>query len=118
MQRLRPARDAVADDAGAGCCSPGAAAAAAARSSGCRSARRPAGFAALRPYAKPLTLLYLIVVLRTLTALSFSTFVPVMLTRRGMTIAEAGTAASIYLVAVGVGGFFGGPVADRSARGA
>ena len=51
--------------------------------------------------------------LRTLTAISFSTFVPVMLTRRGMTIAEAGTAASIYLFAVGAGGFFGGPLADR-----
>jgi FSR family fosmidomycin resistance protein-like MFS transporter len=71
------------------------------------------GFAALRPYARPLTLLYLIVVLRTLTALSFSTFVPVMLTRRGMSIAEAGTAASIFLVAVGAGGFVGGPFADR-----
>ena len=68
---------------------------------------------ALRPYAKPLTLLYLIVVLRTLTAMSFSTFVPVMLTRRGLTLAQAGTAASIFLFAVGVGGFFGGPAADR-----
>jgi FSR family fosmidomycin resistance protein-like MFS transporter len=73
----------------------------------------PAGFQALRPYARPLTFLYLIVVLRTLTAVSFSTFVPVMLTRRGMTIAQAGTVASIYLIAVGAGGFFGGPVADR-----
>jgi FSR family fosmidomycin resistance protein-like MFS transporter len=71
------------------------------------------GFGALRPYAKPLTLLYLIVVLRTLTALSYSTFVPVMLTRRGMTLAEAGTAAAVYLVAVGAGGFVGGPLADR-----
>jgi FSR family fosmidomycin resistance protein-like MFS transporter len=34
---------------------------------------------ALRPYARPLTLLYFIVVLRTLTTASFSTFVPVML---------------------------------------
>ena len=73
----------------------------------------PRGFSALRPYAKPLTLLYFIVVLRTLTAVSFSTFVPVMLTRRGMSIAEAGAAASVYLVAVGAGGFFGGPIADR-----
>jgi FSR family fosmidomycin resistance protein-like MFS transporter len=71
------------------------------------------GFAALRPYAKPLTLLYLIVVLRTLTALSYSTFVPVMLTRRGMSLAEAGTAAAVYLCAVGAGGFIGGPLADR-----
>jgi FSR family fosmidomycin resistance protein-like MFS transporter len=71
------------------------------------------GLRALRRYAQPLTLLYAIVVLRTLTAICFSTFVPIMLTRRGMTIAQAGGAASIYLFAVGVGGFFGGPLADR-----
>lgn len=71
------------------------------------------GLRALRPYAKPLTLLYVIVVLRTLTATSFSTFIPIMLTRRGMSIAQAGTAASVYLCAVGAGGFFGGPIADR-----
>jgi FSR family fosmidomycin resistance protein-like MFS transporter len=76
-------------------------------------AAAPAGFAALRPYAMPLSLLYGIVVLRTLTALSFSTFVPVMLTRRGMSIAEAGTAVSVFLIAVGAGGFVGGPLADR-----
>jgi MFS transporter, FSR family, fosmidomycin resistance protein len=71
------------------------------------------GLAALRPYARPLTLLYFIVVLRTLTAMSFGTFVPVLLTRRGMSLAQAGTAVSIYLVAVGLGGFIGGPSADR-----
>ena len=71
------------------------------------------GFKALRPYRKPLTLLYLIVVVRTLTALSFATFMPVMLTRRGMTVAEAGTAMAIYLLATSVGGFFGGAIADR-----
>jgi MFS transporter, FSR family, fosmidomycin resistance protein len=71
------------------------------------------GFAALRPYARPLTLLYFIVVLRTLTAMSFSTFVPVLLTRRGLSLAQAGTAVSIYLMAVGLGGFIGGPSADR-----
>jgi FSR family fosmidomycin resistance protein-like MFS transporter len=71
------------------------------------------GFTALRPYARPLTLLYLIVVLRTLTAMSFGTFVPVMLTRRGSSVSEAGVAASVYLVAIGLGGFFGGPLADR-----
>jgi FSR family fosmidomycin resistance protein-like MFS transporter len=71
------------------------------------------GFAALRPYARPLTLLYLIVVLRTLTALSFSTFVPVMLTSRGMSLAGAGTFSAVFLVASSVGGFFGGSIADR-----
>ena len=72
-----------------------------------------AGFRGLLPYRKPLTLLYLIVVLRTLAALSFATFMPVMLTRRGMSLAEAGTAIAVYLVTSSVGGFLGGPVADR-----
>lgn len=71
------------------------------------------GFSALRPYARPLTLLYLIVVLRTLAALSFSTFMPVMLTGRGMSIGEAGTAVAAYLFASSIGGFIGGPLADR-----
>ncbi|MEO7271178.1 MAG: MFS transporter [Vicinamibacterales bacterium] len=70
-------------------------------------------FAALRPYARPLTLLYLIVVLRTLTSLSFATFVPVMMTRRGASLGEAGFAVALFLFASGIGGFFGGPAADR-----
>ena len=71
------------------------------------------GFSALRPYAKPLALLYTIVVLRTLTSLGFATFVPVMLTRRGFTVGEAGAAVALYLFGSGIGGFFGGPLADR-----
>jgi MFS transporter, FSR family, fosmidomycin resistance protein len=72
-----------------------------------------AGFAALRPYVQPLTLLYLIVVLRTVTALSFSTFVPVMLTARGMSLAGAGAVSAIFLISSSLGGFFGGGLADR-----
>jgi MFS transporter, FSR family, fosmidomycin resistance protein len=68
---------------------------------------------ALRPYAKPLGLLYLIVVLRTFTSLSFATFVPVMMTRRGFTVSQAGSAVALYLFASGLGGFLGGPSADR-----
>jgi FSR family fosmidomycin resistance protein-like MFS transporter len=71
------------------------------------------GFGALRPYAKPLALLYTIVVLRTLASLTFATFVPVMLTRRGLSIGQAGAAVAVYLFGSGVGGFFGGPAADR-----
>jgi MFS transporter, FSR family, fosmidomycin resistance protein len=71
-----------------------------------------AGFGALKPYARPLTLLYFIVVLRTLTAISFSTFMPVMLTRRGMSLSEAGGAVATYLFAASIGGFLGGPLAD------
>ena len=71
------------------------------------------GLRALRPYAKPLGLLYLIVVLRTMTAIAFTTFVPVMLTRRGMSVGTAGASIAAYLFASGIGGFFGGPAADR-----
>jgi FSR family fosmidomycin resistance protein-like MFS transporter len=71
------------------------------------------GLGALRPYAKPLALLYTIVVLRTLTSLAFATFVPVMLTRRGLSVSQAGAAVSLYLLGSGIGGFAGGPLADR-----
>jgi FSR family fosmidomycin resistance protein-like MFS transporter len=71
------------------------------------------GFRALRPYAKPLTLLYCIVVLRTLHAQAIGTFAPVMLTGRGMSIAAAASSISIFLFAASTGGFFGGPLADR-----
>jgi FSR family fosmidomycin resistance protein-like MFS transporter len=71
------------------------------------------GLAALRPYAKPLGLLYAIVVLRTLASLAFATFVPVMLTRRGLTLSQAGAIVAFYLFASGAGGFIGGPAADR-----
>ena len=71
------------------------------------------GLVHLRPYARPLGLLYSIVVLRTLTSLAFATFVPVMLTRRGYSLAEAGTVVAVYLFASGLGGFLGGPAADR-----
>ena len=71
------------------------------------------GFRALLPYRKPLTLLYMIVVTRTLTALSFATFMPVMLTRRGMSLTDTGIAIGVYFFVSSVGGFLGGPLADR-----
>lgn len=71
------------------------------------------GLRTLRPYVRPLGLLYLIVVLRTMTAIAIATFVPVMLTRRGLTVGAAGASVAAYLFAAGIGGFFGGPAADR-----
>ncbi|MGH9313906.1 MAG: MFS transporter [Vicinamibacterales bacterium] len=71
------------------------------------------GFRALRPYFRPLACLYSIVVLRTLTSLAFATFVPVMLTRRGVSLGAAGAQVALYLFASGLGGFLGGPAADR-----
>lgn len=73
----------------------------------------PAGFDALRPYAAPLTLLWSAVVIRTVVALGFSTFLPVLMTRRGMSVATAGLAVSAYLLAGSIGGLAGGPAADR-----
>ena len=58
-------------------------------------------------------LLYIIVVLRTLTANSLSVFLPVLLTRQGMGVSEASAAVSLYLFVSTVGGFLGGPLADR-----
>jgi FSR family fosmidomycin resistance protein-like MFS transporter len=69
--------------------------------------------ASLAPAAVPLSLLYFTIVLRTATTYGFMTFTPTLLTQSGFTIAEASTAVSLYLFASGVGGFLGGPLADR-----
>ena len=71
------------------------------------------GLRALKPYARPLGLLYAIVVLRTVAGLSFVTFVPILLTHRGLSVRDAGTVVAIYLLAASAGGFAGGPLADR-----
>jgi FSR family fosmidomycin resistance protein-like MFS transporter len=70
-------------------------------------------WATLRPAAVPLTLLYFTIVLRTATTYGFMTFTPTLLTQQGYTIAEASGAVSLYLFASGIGGFVGGPLADR-----
>ena len=67
----------------------------------------------LKPAAVPLTLLYFTIVLRTATTYGFMTFTPTLLTRQGYTVAEASGAVSLYLFASGIGGFLGGPLADR-----
>ena len=67
----------------------------------------------LRPAAVPLTLLYFTIVLRTATTYGFMTFTPTLLTQQGYSIAQASTAVSLYLFSSGVGGFLGGPLADR-----
>ena len=69
--------------------------------------------ATLRPAAVPLTLLYFTIVLRTTASYGFMTFAPTLLTQGGYSIGEASTAVSIYLFASGIGGFLGGPLADR-----
>jgi MFS transporter, FSR family, fosmidomycin resistance protein len=77
------------------------------------AAKEGEGFAGLRPYAKPLTLLYFSVVLRTFTSSGFAIFMPVLLTSQGMSIAHASLAGTCYLLVSGIGGFAGGPLSDR-----
>lgn len=67
----------------------------------------------LRPAAGPLSLLYFTIVLRTATSYGFMTFTPTLLTQQGYTIGQASLAVSLYLFASGIGGFIGGPLADR-----
>jgi FSR family fosmidomycin resistance protein-like MFS transporter len=73
----------------------------------------PTGFDALRPYAVPLALLWSAVVVRTVVAIGFSTFLPVVMTGRGLSVSEAGIAVTAYLLAGSIGGLAGGPFADR-----
>lgn len=77
------------------------------------TSRGARGWGELKPYARPLGLLYAVVVLRTITSQSLSTFLPVLLTRQGLGVAQASAAVTIYLFLSGVGGFLGGPLADR-----
>ncbi len=70
------------------------------------------GFAALRPYAKPLTLLYFLVVIRGFVSAVVTTFLPVLLVRRGASVTMAAAAVTVYFLGGGLGGFFGGTMAD------
>lgn len=76
-----------------------------------RADRQP--FSALAPYAKPLGVLFAVIVLRTMTASAFAIFMPVTLTRQGMSLSEASVAVSVYLFCSSIGSLAGGPLADR-----
>jgi FSR family fosmidomycin resistance protein-like MFS transporter len=69
--------------------------------------------AELKPVLRPLTLLYFAVVVRSAVSFGFMTFLPIFLTRRGMTVAHAGWIVTAYLSAGALGGFFGGWLSDR-----
>jgi FSR family fosmidomycin resistance protein-like MFS transporter len=76
------------------------------------AARRGFGFRELRPHARPLALLYFIVVVRGFVSAGVSTFLPVLLTRGGASVTLAASAVTVYHLAGGIGGFFGGSMAD------
>ncbi|HEU0186125.1 MAG TPA: MFS transporter [Blastocatellia bacterium] len=68
---------------------------------------------ALRAAWVPLTLLYFAVVLRTAVSVSVQTYWPFALKNFGMTEMEYGSVLAGFLFFGGVGGFFGGVLADR-----
>jgi FSR family fosmidomycin resistance protein-like MFS transporter len=71
------------------------------------------GFGALRPYAKPLALLYFLVVIRGVISSALVVFLPVLLARRGASVTLSAAGVSVYFLSGGLGGFFGGAMADR-----
>jgi FSR family fosmidomycin resistance protein-like MFS transporter len=70
-------------------------------------------FSDLRPVAKPLTLLYLVVVMRSAISSGFATFLPHYVHERGWSVEAGGVLTTAYLTAGALGGFAGGWLADR-----
>ncbi|HEX8985318.1 MAG TPA: MFS transporter [Bryobacteraceae bacterium] len=71
-------------------------------------------WAALRAFWKPLTVLYLLVFLRSTVQITFAQFIPLYLWReRGFGLGAASYALTGYLTCGAIGGFIGGHLADR-----
>ncbi len=66
---------------------------------------------------KPLAILYLLVVIRSIVQVTFGQFLPLYLHReRGLPVSTANYALSLYLGCGALGGLFGGHLADRLGR--
>lgn len=76
--------------------------------------RRGFDWAPLAAVWKPLTILYLLVFIRSIVQVTFAQFLPLYLTlERGFSYAAASYALTVYLAAGALGGFIGGHLADR-----
>lgn len=63
---------------------------------------------------KPMLILYVLVMIRSVVAVTYSQFLPLYLTgSRGYTMSEAAVSLSIYLFGGAIGGFAGGALSDR-----
>jgi FSR family fosmidomycin resistance protein-like MFS transporter len=67
----------------------------------------------LRPVARPLVLLYLVVVVRSALSSGFATFLPLFVHERGWSVQAGGMITTAYLTAGALGGFAGGWLSDR-----
>jgi FSR family fosmidomycin resistance protein-like MFS transporter len=72
-----------------------------------------APLSALRPVARPLALLYAIVVSRSAVSYGFMIFLSLYLTASGYSLTRAGAMVTLYLALGAFGGFLGGWLADR-----
>jgi len=71
------------------------------------------GLADLKPFLRPLSLLYFAVVCRSAVSYGFMTFLPIHLHDRGYGLSAGGLIVTVYLVCGALGGFLGGWLADR-----
>src|SRR5207248_9742057 len=70
--------------------------------------------APLRAVRRPLTILFLLVVIRSIVQVTFAQLLPLYLRiERGYSLSSAGYITSFYLLAGAMGGFTGGNLADR-----
>ncbi|MEO8028203.1 MAG: MFS transporter [Bryobacteraceae bacterium] len=79
-----------------------------------QSAGKKLDLAPLVAVWRPLTILYLLVFLRSAVQITYGQFLPLYLHReRGLPLVDSSLALTIYLTAGAVGGFIGGHMADR-----
>lgn len=77
-------------------------------------ARAKFDFQGLKVVWKPLTILYLLVFIRSIVQISFTQFIPLYMNHeRGLSLEQASLALSLYLACGALGGFVGGHLADR-----
>ncbi len=67
----------------------------------------------LRRLWRPLLVLYLLVVIRSAVQFTLSQFLPLYYTAQGYSVKQGAFFLTLFLVSGGVGGFFGGHLADR-----
>jgi FSR family fosmidomycin resistance protein-like MFS transporter len=76
--------------------------------------RREFDWAPLRAVRKPMTVLFLLVLIRSVVQVTFAQFLPLYLhSARNYSISEAALSLSIYLFGGAIGSFAGGALADR-----
>lgn len=69
-----------------------------------------------RPWLRPLAILFFVVALRAAMAILFTTFVPLLISRRHEALMLGGWALLGFSLAGAVGGLVGGPLSDRVGR--